>query len=297
MPEIAEVKLLIDGFANVLSQLNNIKINGDNGQKFINAGRFQGYHKIRPDVSYRITNHGARGKLAFLALKIIDSDSDSNPNEDEVDYYLTFHFGMSGNFRYSPPDDADKKHYLVQFIGQMSSGVQAELWYHDIRRFGRMAFLEPAEFKEKLNKLAPDLLSDAKIENSEIVKRFRKYNKWNICKLMMNQEKAFSGIGNYMSSEILYRVRISPFRTIDDLNDEQLIKVYEEGRKLASLAYDSGGASLYTYTGFKGDRSDFKDSLEVYNRTSDPIGRVVTRIPAEESPDKRTKFVCWDIQI
>lgn len=300
MPEIAEVKTLINGFAQELNVLSSIQVQGINGHKFVEAGRFQGYDKIKHDKYYQIVKHGARGKLAYIQLKLLDSkdleESSKLETSTNLDWYLTFHFGMSGNFRYPPKQISETSHYLVRFKGTISTGEANEIWYHDVRRFGRMAFLSPVEFNTKISKLAPDVLSDNRLLDGDIIERFRRFNKWNICKLLMNQEKAFSGIGNYMMSEILYETCISPYISVKDLTDNQLCQLYQAARNLAERAYQCGGASLYTYTGFKGDQSYFKKQLKVYNRQLTPDGKQVTRIPADQAPDKRTKFVCWAVQ-
>ena len=68
------------------------------------------------------------------------------------------------------------------------------------------------------------------------------------------------------------------------LYKHDLYRIYKAARDVASAAYAAGGASLYTYIDLHGDRTPFKDTLEVYDRTVDPLGHKVQRLA---TPDGR----------
>lgn len=293
MPETAEVHLLMDGFVKFISAIKSVEINSCNGVKLIKAGKFRDYQRFKEELEkygkLNIESHGTKGKVGWLRLT-----TSSSPHP--LVGYLTFHFGMSGNFRFHRGEVP--KHGLVKFTGDDGAReVETSIWYHDIRRFGRIQFLSEGEFNWKMSKLGHDLLTDSEMSKEDLLRRVRRYPEKNICKLMLEQGKVWAGIGNYMVSEILYENLISPYRKVNQLSDEQIWDIYRSARDLAKSAYQSGGASLYTFTGMNGDQSNFKEQLKVYGKKRDPRGNEVVTIPAKDSPDGRTKHVVPALQL
>ena len=125
--------------------------------------------------------------------------------------------------------------------------------------------------------------------NAEIITLFRKYNHQNICKALMGQEM-IAGVGAYIRAEVLYEAKIHPLAQISNIPDTALVVLYNAIRNIASEAYKDGGASLYTYTGMNGDKSNFKETLKVYGQEKDPLGNAVAHISDKNSPDKRSIF-------
>jgi formamidopyrimidine-DNA glycosylase len=173
-----------------------------------------------------------------------------------------------------------------------------KIYYHDIRRFGRFdIFYSRNELEAKLTKLGHDPLSQDSLDNTTILTLFRTHNQQNICKVLMEQE-LFAGVGNFIKSETLYEAKISPYAIVASIPDQALINLYEAIKKIAKDDYESGGCSLYTFSGLQGDQSDFKDTLKVYGHEGqlDSHGFPIKRIPEKLSPDKRSTFWVPEIQ-
>lgn len=100
-----------------------------------------------------------------------------------------------------------------------------EITYSDMLRFGKITFGDKKDLTTKLNKLGPDLLKD-NITFSEFTK-IKKFPKKNIVKMFMNDQNIFSGIGNYLIAEILYKAKLSPHRIISELDDDMLKILYK----------------------------------------------------------------------
>lgn len=70
--------------------------------------------------------------------------------------------------------------------------------------------------------------------------------------VIMNQS-IFNGIGNYLRAEIFHRADVNPFKSFDDLEDEEIEKVLDYCKICPSEAYFLGGGQL----------KDWKNSFEV----------------------------------
>lgn len=214
-------------------------------------------------------------------------------------------FGMTGNIRIEPTDDyleqrgesKEKymKHCKIRFILDNPEVPEEEntvFYYNCVRNFAWVWYLTAKELGTKLSAIGPSILADDRLDRKILVARWRRFNQKTICEALMEQ-KLVSGIGNYIKCEILYRTGIHPTAYVADLTDEQLYELYQEACKIAEEAYHDGGASLYTYTGLHGDRSEFKLKLQVYDRHTDPHGNCVKTL---NTPDKRSTHWVPELQ-
>lgn len=275
MPEIGEVMIIADNVASFIKDQVLIRVDALHTK----------YHKIEQvndQLPQTVTGVSTHGKTSWLEL--------------ENGICLKYGLGMTGNFRPTPTPEllakrgetAEQylKHAHIRLVYLGPEG-ESELYYHDVRRLGLWHLLTKSELDREIAKMGVDLVSN-ELTDTEILARLRHYNHLNVCKLLMDQHKALSGVGNYLKAEALYHAQIYPYACIKDLDDTTLLSMYHYVRNLARAAYEQGGASLYTFTGIAGDKSDFKFSLKVYGRKVDPLGHPVNKIKDLESPDRRT---------
>lgn len=149
------------------------------------------------------------------------------------------------------------------------------LYNDDTRNFGAIELLDEKQYQSKLNQIGPDLLSDT-IDNTlwtQKIKNKRIKNK-QICDYLLEQ-KWFSGIGNYLKSEILYRCKIRPDRVLDQLSDDDIDNLYTISITTIKEAYIYNGLTIKTYWSPEGHRGKFP--LKVYNRDIDDNGYKVIK--------------------
>lgn len=314
MPEGSEVLLISEvlaGFCKnrgivsieILDQ-NNVKTGWIN-RNLKDFNKFQGWLAMHNGF-LPIESVNTKGKLCWV--QCVD------------DIHIRIQFGMSGNFRQYPTDDFLKifnenrvksgkkpesmadylKHcHLKLGVAPMDDHTRVSyIMYHDVRRFGRWTFSNnPNELKIKLNSLGTDPLSE-KLSDEVILKKFRQHNGQNICSALMNNG-IISSVGNYIKSTTLYDARIYPLACVKDIPDNALLELYGHIIKIGKDAYEQQGASLYTYSGIKGEQSKFKDQLIIYGHEGekDPNGYRIIRIPADRSPDGRSTFWVPEVQI
>lgn len=280
MPELAEVFIMTNNLKTYLKGiLSEITV----------SNTFQKRVKIDGlNLPLTIYDIQCKGKMTYIILT-------DNAGCKSI---LELHYGMTGNIRNTNTD----KHCHISFKAHDPDiNTPYILYYHDIRRFGSLTYYPNTmigTFNQKLDLLGLDPLKDELNDQNTklLIQKFRGSNCINICKALMSQN-IISGIGNYMKAEILYNCQIHPLAIIKHLSDEVLIQIFHQAKILALTAVQMNGASLYTYTGLDGSKSDFKSVFNVYGRSVDPNGHPVKIIRAEESSDKRTTHWVPQIQV
>ena len=298
MPEIAEVRLISDGISSLLKgqKISSVKLvypeTNWSKKKVTGLSSFQ---DSLEKGSIVVDEVKTRGKFCWIEL--------------ENDWKIMIQFGMSGNIRLEPTDSyletfnqGKKQHltreqYLKDCLLKIDYGVDSTIYYHDIRRFGTIIFTrDDSVFKAKLGKLGHDPLQDRLLTDREVVERFRRHNQKNISVVLMDQGAVFTGVGNYIRSEILYQSKVNPYASVCNISDRVLVDLYKAYINIARAAYDDGGASLYTFTGLNGDKSDYKYTLKVYGKKQDPLGNRVVYVGDKEAPAKRSLYWVPSIQ-
>ena len=203
MPEIIEVFLT--------TKYLNYKLQNKFIDKFsIKGGRYlkediEKINEFKKALPLKINNIKSKGKFMWFEL--------SN------DFYILNTYGMSGRWGFYK-----EKHSDISF--KISDATI--LYFTDPRHFGTISFSNGDELDHKLAKLAPDFIQNHftnndlyhRIEN--LVNNNRGHH--NIVRVLMDQTNKNgigSGLGNYLVSEILFRAKISPHTTIDDLYDDK----------------------------------------------------------------------------
>jgi len=162
-----------------------------------------------------------------------------------------------------------------------------KLYFCDARKFVFVEFLDSKrELDIKLSQLGPDFLNNDDFDLDLFTKILKKRKKSNISTILMNQ-KIISGIGNYLKSEILYAARINPHRSVASLNEEDIDKLFKEGKRIIKASYRMGGTSKKDYVHVDGSKGTFQDFLKVYGKKEDEFGN---KIVAEKTKDGRTTY-------
>lgn len=275
MPEGPECTLMAHAIRQIISgkKLHNITILG---------GRYllKGLDNLDQLAElYPITIESVNIKGKFCWIELAD------------DWYISITFGMSGGIYYEPSDEQDSKQaYMKNFHIKFETDDGQCFYFGDPRRFGTITISnDHAKLDKKLTQLGPDMLNDQPITDRQFIKIFRqpKFNQKNICRVLMEQ-KAISGVGNYIKAEVLYDCHINPWALVSDLDDPTLTQLHHSIRQISQQAYEARGASLYTYRGTSREQGAFQEMLKVYNQSADPDGRPVIIIPDKISPDRRT---------
>lgn len=210
MPEVAEIALTAEILNKYLKNKSILAFD------FI-GGRYTkkdpvGYQDFLDNLPLQIKKIDSKGK--FLWFELV--------NNKKQNWYIFNTFGLTGMWSLEEPK-------YTKAIVSYDSGV---VYFSDVRNFGTFKFTKNKnELKKKLDKLAPDFLkSDVDIS------KIRNY-KIPIVKILMDQTKIGSGLGNYLVPEILYRAKISPHRLGSSLSKNEIAKLEYNIDYTTKLAY------------------------------------------------------------
>jgi formamidopyrimidine-DNA glycosylase len=192
--------------------------------------------------------------------------------------------------------------------------VDTELVYDDKLHYGNFNILTWQESFSKMEVLGPDLLVNLcpfeKIDHrlyesispsffqypdedyfTEVIKN-PKLRKLEICKFLFEQ-KYFSGIGNYLKSEILYAARVLPYRLLGSLSDEEIHWVFYFSTRIIYESYLSNGMTHGTF--LDPDMVRGRYTAKVYKRENqyDNNGFLIKKI---KTSDKRSSYIVPELQ-
>ncbi len=149
------------------------------------------------------------------------------------------------------------------------------------------------------SRLGPDLLSDS-FDPQQAIANIRQHPDMQIADALLNQS-ALAGIGNVYKSEVCFAYRVSPFRPVRDVTDEEVSNLVHTARKFLKANVANGTtASIVTYTGFRRTtgRANPADRLWVYGRAGQPCRKCGTPIQSlKQGPGARVTFWCPNCQL
>ena len=271
MPEGPEVRCITVKLHEKLAGILLNAIQWDDKSKYRNG--LPNYAELEKTLPQIITGVSCKGKKIIFQLA----------NE----MYITSTLGLEGNWSW-----ASSKHANLYF--ELSDGPH--LYFSDSRHFGNMQiFLTTDTLLNDLNsKIGPDLLAYAidyynnEPEPSEPITidlwktRVNRYRNKQACEFLMDQ-KIFSGIGNYLKAEILYRAKIKPSRLLSAFTEQEIVTLYWTTLETIYESFFAGGLTIKSYWDPDGKRGTF--AKVVYGSKQDPLGNPVIQ---ETFKDGRT---------
>ena len=224
MPEGPEVKLIVQKISKIFrdSELYNIKINSG---RYKTGKKPNGYDIFLKGLPAKIKNFHTHGKFIWIVL---DNNS-----------YIWITLGLTGML-----EIIKNKHSHLTF--ETSKG---DFYMSDMRNFGTIKFsLSEDELKKKIKQLGFDPLKK-NFTQDEFIHKIRKLKNDKIIGQVLNDQKVIAGIGNYLRAEVLYSAKISPYRKLKDLSDQDLENLYQNIIKITNKSYNK----------------QLKDGLHTYN--------------------------------
>ena len=266
MPEVCEIALLKEY---LLRKLKGRRVTSIHS--YTKKYKFPNYAKIE----YTIKNIECKGKFLWMTLQ----------QNDKILYIMAW-FGLTGFFSF----------YKSKY-DKMTIGIDDEytLFFSDQLNYGNIIITDNINtLNKKLNSLAPDVLqtkfSDTEFASWIISYIMRYPNRKNmpILDLLMRQDDndgIVSGIGNYLSAEILYHAKISPHRPINSLSKHELVTLAHSIKLIVMSAYlhnKTHYIDMITVKSHKKYHTDVikqakKFDFNVYQKTTDKFNNPVKR--------------------
>lgn len=234
MPENAEVALtgeMLSGYAKCY--LLHVEVVGGRYTR----KELPGLKTTLAHLPCRLARVKTHGKFLWMEFDELFTHRASQSKGKRM--YLLNTLGLEGRWSHTKI-----KHSAVKFwFYDPTVNEIRTLWWADQRNFGTLAFTQDREILDKkLSKLAPDLLL-SKHNMREIWRRYckaKESKKWAgkpIVELLMDQLAVVSGIGNYLSAEILYAAKLAPATVVKTVDEKTFRRLYEAMCTVVASSY------------------------------------------------------------
>ena len=245
MPELPEVETVL---RTLETKIKNKKIvDVDILYKPIIVGDIEYFKKCLINQSFR--EFKRRGKYLLFVMD---------------DITLVSHLRMEGKYYILTPNEPIDKHTHVIFT--LDDGC--ELRYRDVRKFGRMELTSKADNYDIFKGLGPEPF-DKKFNRAYVKSFLSKKNK--PIKEVLLDQSFVAGIGNIYADEILFGIKVSPFRKASELSDEEILNLIKETRLVLKAAIKKGGTTIRSYTSSLGVTGMFQLSLKCHTLKKCPV--------------------------
>lgn len=140
-----------------------------------------------------------------------------------------------------------------------------QVFFRDVRKFGRVALLPPGEGLERIEKLGPDALqaTGALLFAATRGKRVA-------IKTLLLDQAVLAGVGNIYADEALFGARIRPARPAGRLTRKQCDLLAAQVVRVLRRGIETGGSSISDFVAPDGSLGRYQDERMVYARTGEP---------------------------
>jgi formamidopyrimidine-DNA glycosylase len=242
MPELPEVESIRCQLEPLITGKTILNGHSFPSKKFQQAKLASGFH---------VQTVNRRGKYLLLNL---EKESNGKIKLKE----LIIHLGMTGSVSIvkEKPDDS-----YIRAQWQLDNGQI--LLFRDIRRFGRIAVVNPGDYKSlpTLNNIGPEPF-DPKLTAASFYQSLS-FSKSHLKTKLLSQ-RIIAGLGNIYVDESLWRSRINPVtrRIGKERSETLLISI----REVLSEAITNGGTTFRDYRTPDGLKGKNQHNLDCYGR-------------------------------
>lgn len=297
MPEINEVRQYAKFLLSKLNNTNILEVNILNG-RYKKHGPFENYEKLKHNLPIKLIDVKTKGKFLYIIFLSHDKK-----------IYLFSTLGLSGGWIYKKNGDNSKYEHpnLLEYLDKknidsyMDTSIKhlnvefktnhGSMYFYDTLSFGTLKVIDnDKELDKKLNMIGPDIMDiDFTIFHEQITKK-KNLNK--VIGIVLMDQKTISGIGNYLRADILWMCKISPFRKVNKLSEEELKLIFHNSKVLTWGQFDRKNA-IKSKIITKKDKlpSDYKRDFFVYYEQDDIYGNKVSKEELYEGSQKR--FIYW----
>jgi formamidopyrimidine-DNA glycosylase len=265
MPEVIEVRKTRDFLLKIMKNKYIEEINILKG-RYKTHKPFELYSKIKKMLPLKVLDIKTKGKFMYFVLEddfyiystlgltggwIYKKDSDNDiDNDNDNDNEINSKNIKKSIKKYKFPKLIDyiSENDILKYHKVSINNLNVEfklkdcdkiVYFYDSLSFGTLKVVDNVlELEKKLNEIGPDIMDEKTIFDI-FLERVTKKNNLEKCigNVLVNQ-RIISGIGNYLRSDILWLSKISPFRKVKDLNNNELKIIYESCKKLTWGSYN-----------------------------------------------------------
>ena len=167
------------------------------------------------------------------------------------------------------------------------------LRYHDVRRLGTVAVLDPAGFAAWESTLGPEPLDpDLTAERfSGIIRGSRR-----AVKTILMDQRRLAGVGNIYANEALWRAGIRPSARGATVTRLRATALLEQLRAVLSESIALRGTTFRDFRDAYGERGGFAAKLQAYGRAGEPCVRCGCTLRSTHKLEGRQTVWCAQCQ-
>lgn len=174
---------------------------------------------------------------------------------------LLVHLGMTGQLKVMNAREGVESHTHLRME---LAGVEKELRYRDIRRFGWLELFASAE--ELASYFCSMKLGLEPWEASPEYFQEKLQNSQRPVKNLLLDQEILAGVGNIYADESLFESRLHPRKKGKSLSREDVEKLLKAVQRVLTRAISHRGSTLRNYVGGTGLKGGFQNEFQVYGR-------------------------------
>jgi formamidopyrimidine-DNA glycosylase len=148
-----------------------------------------------------------------------------------------------------------------------------DVFFRDVRKFGKVQLLAKDEPCERLDRLGPDALH----ARAAVLFGATRHRHVAIKSVLLDQA-VLAGVGNIYADEALFLAAIRPTRPARRLSRAECATLAAQLRRVLRRSIATGGSSISDYVRPDGSDGAYQDERRAYGRTGEPCQRCRTRI-------------------
>jgi formamidopyrimidine-DNA glycosylase len=160
-----------------------------------------------------------------------------------------------------------------------------EVYFRDVRKFGKVLLLERGESHPRLARLGVDAL-EASGEALFAATRGRSAS----IKALILDQALITGVGNIYADEALFRAGVRPTRRAGRVTRSECERLAAAIREVLERSIETGGSSIRDYVSPDGSDGRYQDERRVYARTGEPCLRCGSHIRRTSVAQRGTHF-------
>lgn len=148
-----------------------------------------------------------------------------------------------------------------------------EVFFRDVRKFGKVQLLAAGEPSERLAKLGVDALE---LTGSALFESTR--GRVVAIKSLLLDQAVVAGAGNIYADEALFLASVRPTRRARAVKRDECERIAGQLKRVLLRSIETGGSSISDYVSPDGSDGAYQDERRVYARTGEPCQKCGTKI-------------------
>jgi len=185
---------------------------------------------------------------------------------------LVVHLRMTGQLLFRPEPRERQARFVITF------DPSTELHFYDLRRFGRLWSLDPADEEAFFAALGPEPFSPD--FDVGYLRRALAGRRAPVKAFLLDQRR-IAGVGNIYADEALFRAGLNPLRAAGSVGPREAQRLHAALLETLQAGIDHEGSSIESFIDPAGRRGGFQEILNVYQRTGEPCrvcGTAIERV-------------------